>query len=239
MLHRVLLGTLIPFLLSSAAEAHYLWVNIDREVGPNGSARIIFEEGPAAGDGHYLDPILATSRVRVRTIDEPGGKIVSVSDIRKEKLRWLQTPPLNWAAPRSIDAYAKFGVYRYGQKDVLLHYYARILDLNAHEDLHELGRADQMKLDVVPHDFGNRVTLTVIWEGNPVAGRKVFIQGPKGFRRNLTTDADGNVAFTVENPGQFQFRSSVEFNEAGTDGGKAYSQIRHHATLQIQLPLAE
>ena len=163
----------------SFASAHYLWVIVDGKIAGIGAADIYFEEGPAPGDGHYLEPILQTNKVRVRTVEQLEGKPVTAKDISKEKHRWLQAT-LTEAAPRSIDVYAKFGVYSYGKTDVLLHYYARTLDVKTHEDLHELGRAEDMALDIVPHDFGKQMTLRVLWQGKPVSDRIVHVRGPKG-----------------------------------------------------------
>lgn len=237
MFRKLPFALLCALLTASSASAHYLWVSIDPAAGPNGAARIFFEEGPAAGDGHYLDPILASNTTWVRTIDEPKGKRVTVSDTKKDKFRWLQTGPLEQKRPRSVDAYGKFGVYRYGKTDVLLHYYARVLDVSEHEHLHELGRAEQMALDIEPHDFGSRMTLKVLWKNEPAAGRTIYVRGPKGFRKNLKTDKEGKATFETEHNGRYLFRTNVELNEAGQDGGKDYSLIRHHATLVMNLPL--
>ena len=43
------------------ASAHYLWVTIDDQGG--GTARIVFEEAPSAGDGHYMDHFAGTSNL--------------------------------------------------------------------------------------------------------------------------------------------------------------------------------
>lgn len=237
MLRHVSAFLLILTVSAPSTYAHYLWVIVDGKAAEQGAARIYFEHGPGPGDGHYLDPILKSNKTWVRTVEQPVGKLTSVNDINEEKRRWLQAS-LSEEAPRSIDTYSKFGVYRYGKStDVLLHYYARMLDVNAHEDLHELARAEQMALDIAPHDFGQQMTLTVRWHGKPVNDRLVHIRGPKGFRKNLKTDADGNVKFKIENEGRFTFRTSVEEDKQGTDDGKEYVLIRHHATLVMQLPL--
>lgn len=237
MLYRSLPIAFLFVTAASTASAHYLWVNIDRNAGPNGSAGVYFEEGPAPGDGHYLDPILASNKTWLRTVEDPNGKVISVSDMKKDKLRWLQTKPLPPGSPRSVDAYGKYGVYRYGKTDVLLHYYARYLDVSGHEDLHELGRAEQMALDIVPHDFGNRMTLTVLWHGKPAVNRTMYVRGPKKLRMNLKTNDEGKITFDTEHDGRYTFRTSVELDEPGKDDGKDYSLIRHHATLVMNLPL--
>ncbi|GAB5442103.1 MAG: hypothetical protein Fues2KO_24520 [Fuerstiella sp.] len=226
-------------LVPSVAEAHYLWVKIDRQAGGNGAANIFFEESAAAGDGHYLDPFLVSKTTWIRTVEDIAPKQIPLQEARagKEK-RWVVSP-LPAAAPRSIDSYWLFGVYQYGQKHVLLHYYARYLDVKSHEDLHELAGADQMALDMVPHDVGNTLEIRVVWNGKPVPGRFVHVRGPKGFKHNFKTDDRGKIQFEIAAEGEYSFRTSVEKQKSGEHDGERYDSIRHNATLIMKLPLAE
>jgi hypothetical protein len=161
---------------------------------------------------------------------------LKTSEVREGGKRWLRVR-LAARAPRSIDCYGKFGVYRYGDTNVLLHYYARNVDVDARNDLHELKRAKYMDLEMVPHDAEKEVELTVLWRGKPAVGRPVYIRGPKKFRENLKTNKRGVVRFTPVNAGRYTFRSSVEEAIAGRDGGQDYSLIRHNGTLIMTLPL--
>jgi hypothetical protein len=216
--------------------AHYLWVTMDTRVGKHGAANIYFEDSPSAGDGHYLDHFATTSKTWFRSVERIEPQLLETSDIRQQEKRWLQVL-LPARAPRSIDCYGKFGVYRYGNTNVLLHYYARYVDVDTHEDLHELGGAEHMDLEIVPHDEEAQVELTVRWRGKPAAGRTVYIRGPKKFRKNLKTDERGAVRFTPAQAGRYTFRSSVEEDISGREGDKDYSLIRHNATLVMTLPL--
>ena len=221
----------------SQASAHYLWVVIDKTPG-DAAANIYFEESPAAGDGHYLEPFVKSGKTWIRTVENVKPQLLAAQEIHEKpkKKRWLVVA-LPHTAPRSVDSYGKFGVYRYGKTDVLLHYYARNLDVQTHEDLHELARAKQMELDIVPHDEGDELSLSVFWRGAPAAKRLVYVRGPKGFRQNVKTDDRGKLRIKIKTPGKYLFRTYVEENKAGQDGGKDYSAIRHHATMAISLPL--
>jgi hypothetical protein len=236
MLKPLLLGSVLHLVaLASVASAHYLWFAVEKQ--PEGeAANIYFEEGPAAGDGHYLDPIAASAKVWLRTVDSPKPALLKASESTAPNKRWL-TAAVAKPAPRSVDCYAKFGVYRYGQTDVLLHYYARHLDVSTHEDLHELSRAEQLDLDIVPHDHADEVELTVLWKGKPAADRQVLIRGPQKFQQNLKTDAKGRVEFKPPAAGKYLFRTNVEEATPGKEGDKEYSLIRHHATMLLTLPL--
>ena len=93
-----------------------------------------------------------------------------------------------------------------------------------------LGRAEQMDLDLVPHDVGNKVELTLLWKGEPVKNRMVFIRGPERFRQNMKTDERGRVVFSPESPGQYTFRSSKEEMESGEESGERVQidSSQHH-----------
>lgn len=237
MIKKLLFASLLNLAcLASTASAHYLWVAVTVDSEGKATANIYFEESPGAGTGEYLDPILRTNKTWLRTVEKPQPQALEVQDKKEANKRWL-TADLPQSAPRGIDSYGKYGVYRYGQTDVLLHYYARCLDLESHEELHELARAEQMRLDIVPHDEADGVQLKVLWEGKPAGGRPVSVRGPKGLNQNLKTDDQGLLHVKTEAAGQYTFRAYVEEDKSGRDNDKEYSLIRHHATLVIKLPL--
>lgn len=223
--------------LQSTATAHYLWIAIDKEGGEHGTAHIYFEEGPKPGDGKYLDPFVKDGTVWLRTVESPKPVVLKTKVTEKPGKRWLSAT-LSASGSRSIDMYGKWGVYRYGKTDVLLHYYTRHIEAASHDDLHELDRAKQMSLEMCPHEANGEMEIKVRWKGKSVAGRKVYIRGPKKFRKTIKTDKRGVAAFKLGEEGQYLFRTSVEEKEkSGTDGGKKYSMVRHNGTLVMKLPL--
>ena len=211
-------------------------MTIDAKSGEHGTKNICFEGGPGAGDGQYLDPFVEHGKTWIRTLGQSKPTELKVQDTKKTSKRWL-SGAITAAGPRSIDSYGKWGVYRYGETDVLLHYYARHLEVDDHDDLHELGSAKQMMLDIVPHDDEGAMQLTVLWKGEPAVGRPLSVRGPGGFKVNLKTDASGRVRFDAKGQGRYTFRTNVEEKKEGTDNGKTYQLIRHHATLIMNLPL--
>ena len=167
----------------STASAHYLWVALVAKAGEHGTTNIYFEGGPGPGSGEYLDPFIKHGKTWIRTANHPKGKLLEMGVGKKPKSRWL-TSALPAGAPRSIDSYGKWGVYRYGKTDVLLHYHARLLDVATVKDLHKLARAEQLGVDIVPHQGEFSMELKVLWRGKPAVGRTGFICGPKGFKKN-------------------------------------------------------
>lgn len=236
---RIFLIVAATAFLPSNADAHYLWVKIDRDNGRHGTAIIYFEESPAAGDGHYLDPFLDSKTTWIRTVANIKPTRLPLHEQKSgTKKRWVAAP-LSSKAPRSVDSYWKFGVYQYGKTNVLLHYYARYLDVDSHDDLHELGRADQMALDIVPHDLGDELELRVLWNGEPVADNIVHVRGPKKYKHNFTSDERGHVRLKIDADGEYSFRTSVKEQKSGKHENDEYESIRHNATLIMRLPLPE
>lgn len=221
----------------SLAQAHYLWIAVEAKPGEHGTAHLYFEEGPAPGDGHYLDPFEKAGKMWVRTIQADKPQQLKMTVSTKPGKKWLSAL-LPTAAPRSVESYGKFGVYRYGKTDVLLHYYARYLDVKSHEDLHELGKTDELELQIVPHDAEDEMELTVYWRGKRAANVPMVLRGPKKFRKNLKTDEAGNVRFPIKDKGRYTCRTYVEVKKGGKDGDKTYQLIRHHSSLTMDLPLA-
>lgn len=219
------------------ADAHYLWI-VAQTNGDKHAANIYFEESPSPGDGHYLDHFLGSSKVWIRTLQQPSPEPVLAAEVTKGRNRWMRVD-LPDDSEFSVDSYGKFGVYAYGKTNVLLHYYARHLVVASHDAVHELGRAEQMDLDLVPHNFGKELEVTLRWKGDPVAGRMVFVRGPKGFRKNIKTDDSGQIQLELLAPGRYSFRSSVEEPVGGTEDGQQYELIRHNITLLCQIPLGE
>ena len=228
--------TLAALIVPATAQAHYLWVTVDPSSRQHGTANIYFEGGPSPGDGQYLDPFVDRGTTWVQTLDSQQATPLKTSEVKQEGKRWL-TATLPESPARSVDSYGKWGVYRYGDQDVLLHYYARHLDVRDHDDLHELARAKHLALDIVPHTEAGKVELKILWQGKPAADADVNIRGPGGFKAKLRTNASGVATFQAEAAGQYRFRTLVDEDKPGKEGDKSYELIRHQATLLLDLPV--
>ena len=233
----ILTACCVPLIITQQVNAHYLWVTIDQEQGENGTALIYFEGGPFPGDGSYLDRFFKTGKSWLSRPAEKSTALKNVDVKQEEKNRRWVSAKLDGDAPRSVESYFKFGVYQYGKTFVLLHYYAKNLEVSTHEDLHDLARSKNLALDIVPHDKADQVELTVLWKGKPAKGRTVKLRGPNKFQANVKTDENGMVRFKPEKAGRYTFLSSVEEEVAGEDDGEKYQLIRHQSTLVMKLPL--
>ena len=239
-MNRFILGVLVAITylcITVSTNAHYLWISVDPPPANDVGTNIYFEESARPGDGFYLDHFLGKSDVWIRTLEEPAPTPIKANEIKQGDNRWMRVA-LPETDEYSVDAYGKFGVYAYGQTKVLLHYYARNLSVVSHDAMHELGRAEQMDLDLVPHDEGNQFEFTLLWKGKPVADRMVFVRGDRvggenGFRKNVKTDARGRIKLERPSTGTLTLRSSVEFPTPGKDDGESYERVRHNITLVL------
>lgn len=220
--------------LASPAAAHYLWVTVDAKKGEHGTVNVYFEGGPSAGDGRYLDVFLKTGSTWVRTVESPKPHKLDIKDVKVDKKRWLSAE-CTASGPRSIDSYGKFGVYKYPNAEVLLHYYGRLIEVSSQAELNKVARAEQLDLDVAPIANGDKIDLTVYWQGKPLAGQVVSIRGPKGLKINVKSDKAGKASFENKG-GRHTLRMLHEIKADGEDGGRKYSIIRHHSTMIVNLP---
>lgn len=225
-------------LLSGIAPAHYLWLTVDPKSGDHGTAVLVFEGGPSPGDGFYLDPFISRGTTWIRTAENNSPTVLKLDEQKKGELRWLSAE-LPAAGPRALDSYGQWGVYKYGDTDVLLHYHAKFLDVNSAAQLELLGRSKSLKLDIVPQPLKDSLQVQVLWDGKPAANRPMAVRGAGGLKENLKTDEKGVVSFTPDKPGRYTLHTSVDLDQDGSFEGKDYQLIRHHGTLVLNLPLAE
>jgi hypothetical protein len=229
---------LLTGLLVSSACSHYLWVSIDPKAGEQGTTNVYFEGGPGPGDGQYLDPFIQRGTTWIRTLDADKPSELKMETTKSPGKRWLSAS-LSAGGPRSIESYGKWGVYRYGKTDVLLHYHAKHFDVSSFAELTKLGRAEQLDLDVVPELVDGQVGFRVLWKGKPAAGRPMAVRGPGGFKASLKTDEEGRIHFETEKKGRYTLRTSVEEKETGEFEGKEFQLKRYHATVVLNLPVSQ
>lgn len=232
---RVSATVLAGLFFTSSAFAHYLWVTIDAKSGEHGTTNIYFEGGAGPGDGQYNDPFVKRGKTWIQTLNSEEPAEIKMADTKKPGKRWLSAK-LPKSGPRSVTSYGKWGVYRYGKTDVLLHYYSKLIDADSSKDFYQLARSKQLSLDVVPVQVESGYALQVFWKDKPVEGKTVQIRGPKGFKATPKTDKDGIVKFEAEVTGRFTVKTTVEQKEEGEFEEKSYQLIRHNYTMLLTFP---
>ena len=229
---RSLLCMLLLAVITSPALAHYPWLKIDQKQGKQGTVLFYFEHAARPGDGAYLDPFVERGKFWLTTADGESGAI-ELADTRQEKLRWLQTE-LTQASPRCVEAYTKWGVYRYGQTDTLLHYYARTVDARDAEDVSKLSESKHLKLQLQPQLEGGELIVRATWDGKPLANQQIALRSPT-VAKNFKTNDEGVAILPVDRAGNYGLRTKLVVKEAGEFLGKDYAEVHHHSTLTMHI----
>jgi hypothetical protein len=226
------------FLFVPSASAHYLFLAIDSKAGEHGTMNLYFEEGPRPGDGFYLDPFIQRGQAWLRLAGAEKAEPLKLTEVKVEEKnqRWLSSE-LPKSGPRAVESYGKWGVYRYGKTDVLLHYYAKYVEVQSAEQLVDVGKSDNLKFDVRPSWQDGTLFLQVVWDGEPAVETTVYFRGP-GLNQTVKTDKAGVASFKPEKPGQYVLRAYLQQSDlSGTFEDKEYQQVRHHSSLTMILPI--
>ena len=227
--------TLLLAIAASPALAHYPWIKIDQKQVKHGAVLFYFEHGAKPGDGAYLDPFIERGTFWLTAASGDSAEI-ALEDTKQEKLRWLQAD-LPQPSPRCVDLYTKWGVYRYGKTDTLLHYYARNIDARDAEDVAKLAESKNLKLQLQPKVEGGELAVRVVWGGKPLAKQQVNFRSPT-VAKNFTTDEDGVAVMPISRAGNYSLRTKLVEKQAGEFLGKEYAEVHHHSTLLMHISQA-
>jgi uncharacterized GH25 family protein len=227
-----LCATVVLTVSVQSASAHYLWIQVNEKTS---TANLYFEGGPGPGDGKYLDPFIQRGKMWLQTANGNKPTEVKMTEVKQGNKRWLKAG-ISKNIPRSVDSYGKWGVYRYGKIDVLLHYYARNISVKSHDQLAAISKAPHLGFAIEPRYEDEQLVIRVVFAGKPAVGKKVSVRGPKA-KHSLTTDKNGEARFKVAKPGLYQLRAyNQQTGKSGEFEGKKYQQVRHHSTLLITVP---
>ena len=102
----------------------------DTKSGEHGTTNIYFEGGAGPGDGQYNAPFVKRGKSWIQTLVPEKPAEINMADTKKPGKRWLSAE-LPKSGPRSVTSYGKWGVYRYGKTDTLLHYYSKLIDADS------------------------------------------------------------------------------------------------------------
>lgn len=89
------------------------------------------------------------------------------------------------------------------------------------------------KLEVVPVEEGEEVTLQVLYDGKPLAENELKVFLPGGWERTLHTDKAGKVSFALPWSERYVAEISYKEQEPGTFKGKDYEYIWHFTTYSF------
>jgi len=214
--------------IAALAEAHFVWVAIEKDRDGSPVARVWFSELAEPDNAELLDRIARVEVWAMRPSQSPQK--LSLSKLVEGEGGCL-TAPLP-ADATSLAATLCYGVVTRGGGPMLLHYHARYLD-SASLDKPATIR-EGLSLQIVPRPVADGWELQVLFQGQPAAGSEVVTFDPAARETKVKTDAEGRVRLTRTKAGLYSIRARWAWDESGTHEGKPYQQVVHYATLALR-----
>jgi hypothetical protein len=91
-------------------------------------------------------------------------------------------------------------------------------------------------LELVPTE-ANGNTFQLVFKGRPVVASQINVETSEGWSRVLTPAKDGTASFTPSFPGLYVLKVTARVNNGSiTLDGKKYEDVRHTATLGVEVP---
>lgn len=215
-----------------AAQAHFVWVAVDKDKSGQTVANVWFSELAEPDSADLLDKIL-TIQVTSQGKDlKPQPVTVKKMDVGTNGGGALVG--LVPADTNALSTQIKYGVMTRGDKTFLLKYFAKFLDSSASE-LKKLARDERLTLDVVPHATDKGYSLEILYKGKPVAGSDVVIHDPSSNQTEAKSDEKGRVELITAKPGLYSVRAKWVVEEKGKEGEKEYTQVNNYCTLALRV----
>ncbi|MGD9722548.1 MAG: DUF3386 family protein [Pirellulales bacterium] len=212
----------------SAAEAHFIWIDFAPAADGQPQARLYFSEMPEPGEPHLVAKI---GHTQAWSRDAAGQS----AELKVGKAAGETAAlPLAGAVPPagSLEATCDYGVYQRGPAGLLLQYYAKRLTGDWAKNADTLGRSPRLALDIVPRLEGGKLTLEVLYKGEPACNSEVVVVGPNQEPHEYKTDDKGRATADITAPGRYAVRAAhIEADRQGQRDGKNYAQTWHYCTL--------
>lgn len=147
------------------------------------------------------------------------------------------TAPLTADYARSIEGTVQWGVTQRGQGpafQLVYHPAAIIGDPFQPTDLAQ----ERGPIAIIPQGTPGNLRFKVLVEGKPQKGAEVNLVLPSGSKKKVVTD-DAGLTESFSDSGRFGAWARHFEEQEGEFGGKRYTQVRHYATLVIDVGSAE
>lgn len=208
-------------LFPAVARGHFLWLDCDAD---KGKVHVYFSE---AGEPELLKLIAGAKVWQCNRADSfnqlklAQGKesLVGTADDSARGLFLLQHD---------------YGVFSRGEKSMYLKYYAKTGPALG-SPAWNIDTGKRLALDITPRPNGQNIDLTVRWQGKPLQGAEVTVDGPGLKLIESKSNAKGQLRFPLGKPGTYSIRARHVEDKAGEKNGKKFDNTRHYATLTFMI----
>lgn len=217
---------LIVLTLPRTTQAHFLWVNTTG--GGNGAQAFLYFSESASQRDYRLPERVAESGLWQRMA---GGdkKELDATLIEAEGEMGLRAP-ISAADNVVLEATCQYGIYH----GALLTYYAKHVGRVPAEADDSLVCCEEFPLDVIPRAVSDKLQLTVLWEGKPLADAELVVEHLAGDTVEAITDESGRAEVAPTLNGQIGIRVGHTVKDAaGEFRAEPYEGAVHYTTMTL------
>ena len=127
---------------------------------------------------------------------------------------------------------AVYGLLSKSEKPTLLVYHPKAVVAGADAKSATVGEA--AALEIVPVTEAGKTRFQLLAKGKPVPAAEGTVVLPDGSKEKVTTDKDGYTP-GYEKTGRYAAYIKSNESKAGEHDGKKYEEVRHYATLVVDL----
>lgn len=221
-MYRTLACCLLVFAMASTAGAHFVFIVPDKD---GSTAKVIFSDDLSPDENVPIKNI-ASTKLTVRSGDDkPTALELKTAEHHLE----LKVPG---KGVRVVQGTTTYGVFTKGKETFLLHYHPRAVLGTPKETMKPDA---ELPIEIIPVVESGKLRLMVAAKGKAVADAEVSVMSPDGKRKKVTTDKKG-LTDAFEESGRYGAYVSQKEAKSGEHDGKKYDEIRHYATLVVDLP---
>ena len=210
-------------LLPASAYGHFIWLDT---TASDGKVEVYFSESAAPGEAELLKLIAAAKVWKV----SQDGKAESLNLSLTDESLSANIKDNNGLFVLAHD----YGVFSRGDKAMHLKYFAKAGPALG-ESAWNAKTGKQLDFDILPSFDGDKVKLTVYWQGKPLEGAEVTIDGQSLKTVEAKTDKKGQTTFTPAEAGFHYIRAKYVIDKPGEHNGKKYDSKRHYVTLTLNI----
>jgi hypothetical protein len=221
-----LTAVLTVSLWSQPALAHFVWLKFASGDSPR--AEIFFAELPQVDDPDLLELVQTAKVWQVGSGDDRQEL-----ELQNTRDSLSVTPQVPLAGAPLVELSQTYGVVQRGEAVFLLMYYAKAMATPPGETAEPVGE-NRLPLELVPSVTGPMLTVTALWQGEPLPGAQVVVGGPDLQEDFIgATESDGTVKVRIREGGIYALRVRHIVPTSGTHEGQDYSEVRHYSTLTV------
>jgi len=215
---RMFVFCLAVALTTSAAWAHFFFIDVSED---RRSAVVVF------GEDTIPDLDVPAEKVTLQARDG-SGRDTKLKHTPGDKVLDVNLP----TGTQLVYGHVAYGVVQRGDSDpFMLHYYPKA-DLGKVDDEAALGESAPVELVAEKTDAG--VRFRFLAKGKPLAETSVTVIEPSGSEDAYTTDAAGYTQ-AFKQTGHYNVWAGHSVEQSGQFKGKAYKQVKHYATLVVDV----